>query len=126
MISFHVFTKPLPKARPRFSRFTGRTYTPTTTRRFENEISFEARKHFKELIIGAVQVKIIFNFIRAKSNKSPLHVIRPDLDNLIKGVLDGLNGIAFKDDCQVVNLQCEKQYAEHESIDIYVSAYSKP
>lgn len=31
-----------------------------------------------------------------------------DVDNLAKSVLDGLNGIAFEDDCQVTTLICRK------------------
>ena len=37
---------------------------------------------------------------------------RPDLDNLIKSVLDALNGVAYKDDCQIVTMLSRKNYAE--------------
>ena len=33
---------------------------------------------------------------------------RPDIDNLVKYVLDGLNGIAYEDDRQVVKLEAYK------------------
>ena len=33
-----------------------------------------------------------------------LYLNSPDIDNLAKFVLDSLNGIAYKDDCQVVKL----------------------
>ena len=39
---------------------------------------------------------------------------RPDVDNLVKAVLDGLNGIAFKDDCQVVEVHATKGYTSDE------------
>ena len=35
---------------------------------------------------------------------------KPDLDNVLKAVLDGLNGIAFVDDSQVVNVCMAKHY----------------
>lgn len=37
---------------------------------------------------------------------------KPDIDNILKVVLDGLNGIAYKDDKQVVLTQCKKVYAD--------------
>lgn len=40
------------------------------------------------------------------------HTKRPDVDNLGKAVLDALNGIAFADDSQIVQLNLRKEYAE--------------
>lgn len=37
---------------------------------------------------------------------------KPDIDNILKVVLDGLNGIAYEDDKQVVLTQCKKVYAD--------------
>ena len=41
---------------------------------------------------------------RLRSALALVRPIRPDIDNLAKFVLDSLNGIAYKDDCQVVKL----------------------
>lgn len=35
----------------------------------------------------------------------------PDIDNLLKTVLDGLNGVAFRDDAQVCEVRASKRYA---------------
>lgn len=35
---------------------------------------------------------------------------KPDIDNLVKVVLDGLNGLAYKDDKQIVALEAAKGY----------------
>lgn len=44
-----------------------------------------------------------------------------DLDNLIKSVLDGLNGIAYKDDSQIVKFgEMTKQYAEEDRVEITI------
>jgi Holliday junction resolvase RusA-like endonuclease len=35
---------------------------------------------------------------------------KPDTDNVVKAVFDGCNGVAFKDDVQVVELYVRKRY----------------
>ena len=37
---------------------------------------------------------------------------KPDIDNIVKAVLDALNEVAYRDDTQVVELQVRKQYSE--------------
>lgn len=37
---------------------------------------------------------------------------KPDIDNLVKAVLDALRGIAWTDDCQVVTLTTSKRWAD--------------
>jgi Holliday junction resolvase RusA-like endonuclease len=37
---------------------------------------------------------------------------RPDLDKLIRAILDGITGILIEDDSQVVNITATKQYAQ--------------
>lgn len=47
--------------------------------------------------------------------------IKPDTDNIAKSILDSLNGIAYKDDKQVVDLRVRKQYAEVPSVSVWIS-----
>jgi Holliday junction resolvase RusA-like endonuclease len=35
---------------------------------------------------------------------------RPDIDNLAKSVIDGLNSVAFNDDAQIADLHITKKY----------------
>lgn len=48
------------------------------------------------------------------------HTKRPDVDNLTKSVLDALNGVAWADDSQIVQLSVVKQYAEKPSIWLHI------
>lgn len=50
---------------------------------------------------------------RAKSNKRQHATTKPDIDNIIKAVLDGLNGVAFKDDKQVTSIKATKFYCSY-------------
>lgn len=43
---------------------------------------------------------------------------KPDIDNIAKVVLDALNGVAYRDDVQVVELLMRKQYSENPRLEI--------
>ena len=36
----------------------------------------------------------------------------PDIDNVLKAVMDALNGVAYEDDKQVVEVICRKWYSQ--------------
>ena len=46
---------------------------------------------------------------------------KPDLDNVAKAILDGLNAVAFEDDSQIVGLQITKSYGERPRAEIQIS-----
>jgi Holliday junction resolvase RusA-like endonuclease len=62
---------------------------------------------------GPIQVSLSFFLPRPKS--LPKRVIhsskKPDLDKLVRTVFDGMTGILFKDDSQIVSLTASKEYA---------------
>ena len=47
-------------------------------------------------------------------------LVKPDIDNVCKSVLDALNGVAYYDDKQVISVVCEKWYAEKGCLEIEV------
>lgn len=113
-VSFEVFGKVRGKGRPRFTRG-GRPYTPKATRDYERAIreAFEnANGRPPEPFSGPIAVCIMT--YRQLPNSAPKSVIseqdthKPDIDNVAKIVLDALNGVAWKDDAQVVSLTVSK------------------
>jgi Holliday junction resolvase RusA-like endonuclease len=52
---------------------------------------------------------------------APLAPGRPDLDKLVRGLLDALTGVLFKDDSQVCELDVSKRYYETPGVVLYVS-----
>jgi Holliday junction resolvase RusA-like endonuclease len=48
------------------------------------------------------------------------HTKKPDLDNVAKAIIDGMNGIIFKDDSQIINLHVTKVYAEVGKVEVLV------
>lgn len=51
------------------------------------------------------------------------HVKRPDLDNLNKFLLDCMKGVVFKDDSQVYQINCRKEYGKKPGTHISVYPY---
>ena len=111
------------KQRPRINKKTGRVYTPNATHKYEKLVKecYGDRHFFDSQYIS---VKITFKFSIPKSYSKAeyyealIREIRPkkaDIDNYIKSVLDGLNGVAFTDDRYICHLEAEKIYTEGEA-----------
>ena len=41
---------------------------------------------------------------------------KPDIDNILKSLFDGLNKTAFSDDTQIISVEAEKYYAPQEKL----------
>lgn len=116
-IAFSITGKPFAKQRPRATR-QGRVYTPGETVAFERQVGIIARPHFPAPITGPVRLTVIATFAPAASLSARKrdamigqpHTQRPDTDNLVKGVSDGLNRIAWADDGQVAEIVARKQW----------------
>lgn len=66
---------------------------------------------------GGVKVSCTFVFHRPKSVKNrTMPWVKPDLDKLIRAVLDGLTGVAYVDDSQVTLLKASKVYGGTEGV----------
>jgi len=69
-----------------------------------------------EVLEGPVSIKIVCWFERPKGHSKKRRqqrepkTTKPDLDNVGKAILDGLNEIAYNDDGQVYRLTVEKWY----------------
>jgi len=118
-MKFIIKGKPLAKARPFFSTKGGkvRAFTPNTTTSYENLVKITAQTYFKTPLTGAISLSIHFLLPRPKYlywKRKPMFACycdkRPDIDNLAKAVIDGLNGVAFKDDGQISVLHITKMY----------------
>ena len=112
-VSFEVEGDPVPKARPRTVRKGGRTwsYTPKKVTVWEKQIREEAEKHFEEPFECPVALTLGFYLSRPKSRRKENYVVTtPDLDNLEKALLDGLNDVAYADDKLVVVKSSAKMY----------------
>ena len=72
-------------------------------------------------IDSPIIISMRFRIKRPKTVKRDYPTVPPDLDKLVRGVNDGLTGIAFTDDSQIVQLTASKIYSEHTGVDIEIS-----
>lgn len=93
--------EPVSKERPRVTTSRGGksiTYTPKKTRAAEVVIGWEVVSQNLGIAMDAeLDFRVDVLFV-SKSNK------RRDIDNMIKLVLDALNGVVYEDDSQVVEI----------------------
>ncbi|MBR0061463.1 MAG: RusA family crossover junction endodeoxyribonuclease [Selenomonadaceae bacterium] len=103
-INFKIDADPIPAARPRFGN--GRTYQPSRNREFRDEVQRAAvvAMHGHEPMTGEIcaSLKLYRRFKPTARNFG-------DADNHAKAILDGLNGICYRDDAQIVKLTVEKR-----------------
>ena len=137
-VVFIVEGEPKGKARPKFRRFGNftRTYTPKATVEYEDKV----RKSFLDAVDdeftpleGAVETDAlcVFQIPKSVSKKKQSEMDgqpalrKPDTDNIIKSILDPLNGIAYKDDSQVCKISGLKIYGKDPRVEITIKPYKK-
>lgn len=124
--------EPRGKGRPRFGRSRAGfavAYTDDKTAAYENLVKLAARQAGAVAIDGPLSVQIAAYFVPAQSWSKKRRAAalagheapsRFDIDNISKAVLDGLNGVAFADDKQVVTLFVRKAFAEEARCEVQV------
>lgn len=124
---------PVAKGRPRFTK-RGFAYTPAKTKSAEEAIAWAWKEITKNNIyLENKPIRLHIDFYREipkstskkrkimMENKEILPTVKPDIDNYLKLVLDGLNGIAYKDDNLICDLRTRKFYSENPRIEIEMS-----
>ena len=124
IISFSLLGKPIPKARARFARRGSNVvaFTPDKTAQHEQAIGYAGKvAAMGRVLDGPIRLEAVFGlpippswpkWKRLEAAEGTLRPAgRPDTDNLLKAVLDGLNGVIWKDDAQIVHIVVEKLYS---------------
>lgn len=136
MFHFTIEGKPKGKERPRAVSIGGytRVYTPPTTHDYEELVKYSylnaGGRKYPEFDMLRVTIRALFKVPKSKSKKFfqlaySQHLrptIKPDIDNIAKIVLDGLNKVAFQDDKQVVELRVAKLYSpdDQEKVEVFI------
>jgi Holliday junction resolvase RusA-like endonuclease len=108
-------------------------YLPSSApvRAFKAAIIATAKAKIRKPTAEPVAVRMVAIFARPQSHLTAAGVLRAgapdrpgrncgDVDNLAKGVLDALNGIAWDDDSQVVDLRVIKAFGPRDYVDVWI------
>lgn len=119
---------PVPQGRPRFVKRGNfvQAYDPKTSKEFKEKLKKLAIQMCPTLSERALEVSIVFYMSTPKSKPKkwrespPAHTVKADADNLVKGTLDALTGILWKDDSQICMLSAHKVYSDNPRIEMVV------
>ncbi len=139
MITFFVPGVPVPKgsAKAYVNKHTGRAQVMQDNRDrqkpWASAITLTAIELGAQVTTSPVGVYLVFFMPRLKShfgtgknshavkqNAPALHVSKPDLDKLVRCVLDALTGVAWIDDSQVFEIHATKIYRSSPGVNITV------
>lgn len=126
---FEVPGKPCAKGRPRFAN--GHAYTPKKTAAYENLVALAYIQAGGQITDAPIELHITAYFPIPKSarkrDKEKMeqgyirHTKRPDVDNLLKSVQDGLNEVAYYDDSQIYRVTAEKRYGPEPKVIVSIT-----
>lgn len=138
MISLCIPGQPQGKARARTTR-RGHSYTPANTVLYENLIKsiflnqYGTERKFEKLSALEMRIQARFQIPKSFSKKDRAAVLegaklptkKPDFDNIAKVVADALNGLAYDDDCQIVQAIVVKQYSDRPCVMVEIQEWKK-
>lgn len=132
-VSFTVLGEPQGKGRPRFSRATGRTYTPDKTAAYENLVKLEYEsqcrgQRFEDGEMLDLRIFAYYGIPQSSSKKRKAMMLngcirptkKPDIDNVVKIIADSLNNVAYKDDKQIVDAKVRKFYSDTPRVKVVI------
>lgn len=126
--------EPVEQARPRATRMGRgiRLYDPKKVSTYKKQLAVMCKLQYKDKPLnGSLKVEINFyrkvqasiskkeRYLRLSGSHRP--TVKPDLDNYIKSILDGLNGFLWEDDNQIVDLVAHKHYSDKPRIEIEIT-----
>lgn len=134
VIKFTVPGITVGKARPRVTRHG--TYTPKKTKDYEQLVQICCRNKYKDKPLeGPIRIDIYFYVLipkntskvrtKAKIEGSILPTKRPDFDNMTKSITDALNGLAYKDDNQIVEAHIYKYFSDNPRAEVEIRKIDK-
>ncbi len=131
-ISFFIPGEPVAQGRHRLTTVNGhaRMHDAPKSAQYKNLVSMVASQKMADhdlfekavAMVITVHKSIPQSWSKKKQAKATEGTIRPtvkpDIDNYIKAIFDGCNGILFKDDSQVTNVTAGKIYSPTPGVSV--------
>lgn len=139
-VRFTVLGEPKGKGRPRATVSGGyaKVYTPKDTVMYENLVRLEYRQQcgdymFPEGAVLDMRIAAFYSIPKSASKKKRRQmeegnirpVKKPDMDNVVKSIADSLNGVAYRDDTQIVDCAVRKFYSDKPRVVITIKEIEK-
>ncbi len=138
-VEFTIPGAPQGKGRPRFSTAGGfvKTYTPAQTASYENLVKLEYErqvgKRFDDGAAISMHIRAYFDIPKSVSKKKREQMLngeirptkKPDADNILKIIADSLNGVAYKDDSQIVYCAVRKAYSDEPRVTVRIADWKE-
>ncbi len=117
-----LFIKPVPyKVRTTIIRGTPTVYTPEDYKHYKQLLAYYVSSEYhRQQFFRVYSLQLIFNLATEHYTSKNAG----DLDNLSKGVLDALQGIIWKNDAQIIQLDVSKYPAIENSIYICAEGFN--
>ena len=130
--AFFIPGPPRGKGRPRFTR-NGHAYTDDKTRSYEAAVldaftrnggGFYAQRGEPVSMSIVIRMPVPQSWSKKRQEEAcsgalqPL--VKPDIDNVCKAILDALNGKAWRDDTQVTRMDVHKVYTRPDMAGVVV------
>lgn len=116
MIRLHVPGVPQPKGSHRLLSRGDRLVAlePPAHVAWQEAVTWAARAamRHREPVDGPVALNAVFTMPRPRRPRWDVPAVKPDIDKLLRCLLDGLSRIAYTDDARVVRLVVEERYGE--------------
>ena len=141
MIRIVIEGEPIPKLTHRDRRYGKGKYSSQSRekKRWQEEVNARLAltgQAFEELLKGPISLRLDFvmqiplswskkKIDALKDGKVIWHTVKPDTSNLIKWVEDGLTGIVWEDDKQVVLVHAMKYYGLKASTELWIQAVNQ-
>ena len=116
VITFTVPGKPQPQGSMR--QISGHNFSDNPNLKSYRQavawMALEARQKARRWSLDApMRVEADFWFQRPKSSPTRIFpTVKPDIDKLCRSICDGMTGVLYVDDCQVVEIVARKWYGE--------------
>lgn len=140
MIAFTVPGQPVGKGRPRIGKVGqhARMFTPAKTANYEDTVRYAAHQAMGGglplLCPARVRLDIVLQIPASWSLRKQQRAAdgleypttKPDIDNVEKAIFDACNGIVWRDDVQVVEVEKRKRYGRAPGVAVHVWPIVEP
>lgn len=130
--TFTIPGEAVAKGRPKLGTVNGHAmaFTPKKTRAYEDIVRQTAVREWNRVMLHDAPISLAVVFYRGIPASWPKGkqaaalagslrpVGRPDLDNLVKSITDGMNGVVYRDDALIVETHSAKRYAIRPRVEV--------